>query len=90
MSLTKSLFGILVLLLAILQSVHAEPTDVVKASKTKIFLHQGWQFREAGKDAWHKAEVPGCVHTDLMSNGLIEDPFYRNNEQKLQWIGKTD
>ncbi|MGA9995884.1 MAG: hypothetical protein WBP93_10740, partial [Pyrinomonadaceae bacterium] len=67
---TKSLFGILVLLLAILQSVHAEPTDVVRASKMKIYLHQGWQFREAGKDAWHTATVPGCVHTDLLSNRL--------------------
>ena len=56
----------------------------------KIFLHKGWQFREAGKEAWHMATVPGCVHTDLMSNKLIEDPFYRDNEQKLQWIGKTD
>jgi beta-mannosidase len=25
-----------------------------------------------------------------MNNKLIDDPFYRDNEQKLQWIGKTD
>ncbi|HEX7176318.1 MAG TPA: glycoside hydrolase family 2 protein [Pyrinomonadaceae bacterium] len=58
--------------------------------KTAILLHDGWTFREAGKDAWHAATVPGCVHTDLLSAGLIEDPFYRDNEKKLQWIGKTD
>ena len=34
--------------------------------------------------------MPGCVHTDLMKNQLIEDPFYRDHESKLQWIGKTD
>ena len=34
--------------------------------------------------------MPGCVHTDLLNNKLIEDPFYRDNEQKQQWIGKTD
>ena len=34
--------------------------------------------------------MPGCVHTDLLNNRLIEDPFYRDNEQKQQWIGKTD
>jgi beta-mannosidase len=50
----------------------------------------GWQFREAGKDKWYPATVPGCVHTDLLNNKLIDDPFYRDNEQKLQWIGKTD
>jgi beta-mannosidase len=53
-------------------------------------LNTGWQFHEAGKAGWHPATVPGCVHTDLLSNRLIEDPFYRDNEQKLQWIGKTD
>ncbi|HEX7956871.1 MAG TPA: glycoside hydrolase family 2 protein [Pyrinomonadaceae bacterium] len=25
-----------------------------------------------------------------MANGLVEDPFYRDNERKLQWVGKTD
>jgi beta-mannosidase len=55
-----------------------------------IPVHTGWRFREAGKDKWYPASVPGCVHTDLLTNKLIEDPFYRDNEKKLQWIGKTD
>jgi beta-mannosidase len=59
-------------------------------ARTSIPLHAGWKFRETGKGAWHAASVPGCVHTDLLRNGLIEDPFYRDNEKKLQWIGKTD
>ena len=59
-------------------------------SKIKIPMHAGWQFREAGKDTWYAATVPGVVHTDLLNNKLIEDPFYRDNEQRLQWIGKTD
>lgn len=53
-------------------------------------IHSGWQFREVGKPDWHKATVPGCVHTDLLANKLIDDPFYRDNEKKQQWIGKTD
>ena len=53
-------------------------------------IHSGWQFREVGKTDWHNATVPGCVHTDLLANKLIEDPFYRDNEKKQQWIGKTD
>jgi beta-mannosidase len=56
----------------------------------KIPLNNGWQFREMKKDAWYPATVPGSVHTDLVSNKLIDDPFYRDNEQKQQWIGKTD
>src|SRR6266542_4417792 len=58
--------------------------------KLKIAVQSGWQFREVGKDAWAQAIVPGSVHTDLLNNKLIEDPFYRDNEQKQQWIGKTD
>src|SRR5206468_7924519 len=60
------------------------------SSKIEVPLLTGWQFREVGKDAWHSATVPGCVHTDLLNNKLIDDPFYRDNEQKQQWIGKTD
>ncbi len=56
----------------------------------RMTIETGWQFHEVGKDGWHAATVPGCVHTDLLNNKLIDDPFYRDNEQKLQWIGKTD
>jgi len=44
-----------------------------------------WEFREQGSE-WLPATVPGFVHLDLYDNGLIEDPFYRDNENKLQWI----
>lgn len=63
---------------------------VTRAGKTVIAINSGWQFREAGKADWHNATVPGCVHTDLLANKLIDDPFYRDNEKKQQWIGKTD
>ncbi len=58
--------------------------------KIVVSLDTSWQFREAGKESWHAATVPGCVHTDLLANKLIDDPFYRDNEKKLQWIDKTD
>src|SRR5688572_26727914 len=66
------------------------PGRVSGLRKFIIPLHTGWQFRESAKDTWYPATVPGCVHTDLLNNKLIGDPFYRDNEQKLQWIGKTD
>lgn len=53
-------------------------------------LNQGWQFAEKDSEGWLPAEVPGCVHTDLLANEKIEDPFYRLNERKLQWIDKKD
>jgi beta-mannosidase len=60
------------------------------AAKTEISLNSGWTFREAGKTEWLPATVPGCVHTDLLANKKIADPFYRDNEKQQQWIGKTD
>ncbi|NOZ56848.1 MAG: glycoside hydrolase family 2 protein [Calditrichaeota bacterium] len=53
-------------------------------------LNTGWVFSQVGKKEVYPATVPGTVHTDLLANGLIPDPFYRDNEAKLQWIGKTD
>ena len=35
---------------------------------------------------WNPAVVPGTIHTDLLNNGIIEDPFYADNELKLVWI----
>jgi len=49
-----------------------------------------WQFRKAGDTKWHDATVPGCVHTDLLANKLIPDPFYRDNESKVQWVENED
>jgi beta-mannosidase len=39
---------------------------------------------------WHPAQVPGVVQTDLLRNRLIPDPFDRDNEFRLQWIGLTE
>jgi beta-mannosidase len=34
--------------------------------------------------------VPGDVYADLLAAGKIPDPFVRDNETALQWIGETD
>ena len=71
---------------------------VVAQAQTKptqnavLALDHGWQFRQitsAPQDAesgWLPATVPGDVHLDLLANKKIPDPFYRDNESKLQWI----
>ncbi|HEY4431930.1 MAG TPA: glycoside hydrolase family 2 protein, partial [Paenibacillus sp.] len=49
-----------------------------------------WEFRACGDGEWLPATVPGTVHTDLLKNRKIEDPFYGTNEHDLQWIDKKD
>ncbi len=55
-----------------------------------INLDTNWSFMMRGDSEWLAAEVPGCVHTDLLRNNKIPQPFYRNNEKQLQWIDKKD
>lgn len=56
----------------------------------KISLNGAWSLFKIGDNTPIPAIVPGCVHTDLLANGLLEDPFYRTNEAKQMWIGETD
>jgi beta-mannosidase len=53
-------------------------------------INQGWTFKQVRGNNWYPASVPGVVHTDLMNNRLIEDPFFRLNERSVQWIDKED
>ena len=53
-------------------------------------LNEGWQFKQARLSNWYPATVPGVVHTDLINNKIIEDPFFRLNERGMQWIDKED
>ncbi len=57
-----------------------------------------WEVRRFGEvETWRNgdgdfftASVPGCIHTDLLANGLIEDPYYGENEKDLQWVGEAE
>jgi beta-mannosidase len=77
----------LILILSVFMTIE---TNAQTGEKMEVSLNSGWKFREVNKTDWKPATVPGCVHTDLLENKLIEDPFYRDNEKNLQWIGKTD
>src|SRR5207247_1565327 len=81
--------GTLALLLLVIQAVYSQSHTATNA-KTKVFLQDGWKFHQVGDTDWRPAIVPGCVHTDLLRNKMIDDPFYRDHETNLQWIGKTD
>lgn len=41
-----------------------------------------WRMRRVGEKDGIPARVPGTVYTDLMENGQMEDPFYRDNEKE--------
>src|SRR5688572_3090061 len=65
----------------------------------KQHLHENWKVRAAGdisevpaslRAVTLPARVSGCVHTELLRAGKIEDPYYDRNEFAVRWIGHTD
>ncbi|MFW6690252.1 glycoside hydrolase family 2 protein [Streptomyces sp. MAR4 CNX-425] len=56
--------------------------------KDVIPLTEGWTL-------WHDgdrlpAQVPGCVHTDLLAAGAIPDPYLGTHEADVAWVGRRD
>ncbi|MBO4704513.1 MAG: glycoside hydrolase family 2 protein [Spirochaetaceae bacterium] len=35
-------------------------------------------------------KFPGDIHSTLLRNKCIPDPYYRKNELEVQWVGRTD
>jgi beta-mannosidase len=61
-----------------------------KGQLRQVSISSGWTFRKAGDSLWLPATVPGSVHVDLLANHRIPDPYYRDNEKQLHWIGEKD
>ena len=55
-----------------------------------LSLDGTWHAARAGDEDWIEAPVPGCVHTALLAAGRIDDPFFGDNEDRLQWITEAD
>nr|WP_214107030.1 glycoside hydrolase family 2 TIM barrel-domain containing protein [Acrocarpospora catenulata] len=59
-------------------------------------LHEGWTVTAVSSTGQPRpvvaglpATVPGCVHTDLLTAGVIPDPYLDDNETRLTWVGRT-
>lgn len=51
-------------------------------------LGEGWNLHHDG--ALLPAQVPGCVHTDLLAAGRIPDPYLGLNEHDVAWVGRRE
>lgn len=57
------------------------------ATKPDTLELTDWQFEY--NNQWYPTKVPGFIHTDLMANVLISDPYYGTNEESVQWVGDS-
>jgi len=55
----------------------------------RIDLCGTWKLNKVGDDETIAATVPGCVHTDLLAAKKIDDPYYRDNEDRVQWVSEA-
>ncbi|CUM51150.1 unnamed protein product [Debaryomyces tyrocola] len=65
------------------------------ASTTTYNTLLNWSYKRSNKDStkWQpclKKTTGNQIHTDLLNNGEIPDPFIDRNEKDLQWIGEED
>ena len=53
-------------------------------------LHHGWSMQISGETEQIPAIVPGSVYNDLLENGKMKDPFWRDNEMEALKIMDHD
>jgi len=53
-------------------------------------LHDNWKMRQLPGSRFFPAKVPGSVYNDLLVNKQMEDPFYRDNEDKAFALMEND
>nr|XP_004663044.1 beta-mannosidase [Jaculus jaculus] len=49
-------------------------------------LRGSWRLRAGNGSLELPATVPGCVHSALLGQGLIQDPYYRFNDRNYRWV----
>jgi len=55
----------------------------------KYYLDKNWLL-SGEKIGVLSATVPGCVHTELLKQGKIDDFYWRDNNDNCQWIENED
>lgn len=64
----------------------AECKTTTMSAISIVNLDGAWQFINSNGSVGGNATVPGCIHTDLLANKKINDPYYRYNDVEYRWI----
>lgn len=55
-----------------------------------LSLNGNWKLKRNTDNNWINTKVPGSVYETLLDQKLIEDPFYRDNEENAKEIADHD
>ncbi|MGL4269282.1 MAG: glycosyl hydrolase 2 galactose-binding domain-containing protein, partial [Plesiomonas sp.] len=57
----------------------------------KLNLHGDWTLTSPQHPHIHTCcPLPGDIHSALLDAGLIPDPYFANNEPRVQWVGESE
>lgn len=55
-----------------------------------VTLHDNWKMHRSDEQEWINAVVPGSVYGDLLREGKMEDPFWKDNEDEALKLMEYD
>ncbi len=55
-----------------------------------VTLHNNWKMHRSDEQEWINAVVPGSVYGDLLREGKMEDPFWKDNEDEALKLMEYD
>ncbi len=61
-----------------------------RQTMNRLSLNGTWHYQRTGGPESGPAAVPGDIYWNLLENGQIPDPFYRDNEESLLWIAESE
>ena len=53
-------------------------------------LNESWKMKGTQEADWQEAVVPGTVYTDLLRNGNMENPYWKDNEDSICALMEKD
>ncbi|XP_046906886.1 beta-mannosidase [Hypomesus transpacificus] len=60
--------------------------NVTRPEADKLILNGKWTLKNSNGTLSLTATVPGCVHSALLQQGMIKDPYFRFNDVAYKWI----
>lgn len=55
-----------------------------------LMLNGSWKLESSDGEIRCEASVPGCDYTDLISSGLLKEPYENTNEKDSLWVYEKD
>lgn len=56
----------------------------------KVNLNNNWKVSSEDDSVTFITNIPNEIHFDLFNNGIVDHPYFGDNEEKFQWIAKQN